>query len=170
MKKTKKGYGKKALSVSLSMALMLGGTAPVQAADLFSDQTAEESTSMELYPEENTAEESNTADFAADETENGAEDFSAGQEDQADEFSAGDEDSSKAAVAEVQSASHVISTAADLPTGGIAEGETYELAADITLTSGQQISSIAGTLLRISRLQIKFPERSRILELQEAAH
>lgn len=52
MKKTKKGYGKKALSVSLSMALMLGGTAPVQAADLFSDQTAEESTSMELYPEE----------------------------------------------------------------------------------------------------------------------
>ena len=61
MKKTKKGYGKKALSVSLSMALMLGGTAPVQAADLFSDQTAEESTSMELYPEENTAEESNTA-------------------------------------------------------------------------------------------------------------
>ena len=46
MKKTKKGYGKKALSVSLSMALMLGGTAPVQAADLFSDQTAEESTSM----------------------------------------------------------------------------------------------------------------------------
>ncbi len=35
MKKTKKGYGKKALSVSLSMALMLGGTAPVQAADLF---------------------------------------------------------------------------------------------------------------------------------------
>ena len=89
MKKTKKGYGKKALSVSLSMALMLGGTAPVQAADLFSDQTAEESTSMELYPEENTAEESNTADFAADETENGAEDFSAGQEDQADEFSAG---------------------------------------------------------------------------------
>ena len=38
MKKTKKGYGKKALSVSLSMALMLGGTAPVQAADLFSDQ------------------------------------------------------------------------------------------------------------------------------------
>ena len=29
MKKTKKGYGKKALSVSLSMALMLGGTAPV---------------------------------------------------------------------------------------------------------------------------------------------
>ena len=48
MKKTKKGYGKKALSVSLSMALMLGGTAPVQAADLFSDQTAEESTSMEL--------------------------------------------------------------------------------------------------------------------------
>ena len=33
MKKTKKGYGKKALSVSLSMALMLGGTAPVQAAD-----------------------------------------------------------------------------------------------------------------------------------------
>lgn len=77
MKKTKKGYGKKALSVSLSMALMLGGTAPVQAADLFSDQTAEESTSMELYPEENTAEESNTADFAADETENGAEDFSA---------------------------------------------------------------------------------------------
>lgn len=146
MKKTKKGYGKKALSVSLSMALMLGGTAPVQAADLFSDQTAEESASMELYPEENTAEESNTADFAADETENGAEDFSAGQEDQADEFSAGDEDSSKAAVAEVQSASHVISTAADLPTGGIAEGETYELAADIILTSGQQISSIAGTL------------------------
>lgn len=71
MKKTKKGYGKKALSVSLSMALMLGGTAPVQAADLFSDQTAEESASMELYPEENTAEESNTADFAADETENG---------------------------------------------------------------------------------------------------
>ena len=96
MKKTqKKAMEKKALSVSLSMALMLGGTAPVQAADLFSDQTAEESTSMELYPEENTAEESNTADFAADETENGAEDFSAGQEDQADEFSAGDEDSSK---------------------------------------------------------------------------
>ena len=127
MKKTKKGYGKKALSVSLSMALMLGGTAPVQAADLFSDQTAEESASMELYPEENTAEESNTADLAADETENGAEDFSAGQEDQADEFSAGDEDSSKAAVAEVQSASHVISTAADLPTGGIAKAKLMNL-------------------------------------------
>lgn len=29
MKKTKKGYGKKALSVSLSMALMLGGTAQI---------------------------------------------------------------------------------------------------------------------------------------------
>ena len=59
MKKTKKGYGKKALSVSLSMALMLGGTAPIQAADMFSDQAAEESTAEELYPadEESNAEE-----------------------------------------------------------------------------------------------------------------
>ena len=47
---------------------------------------------------------------------------------------------------ETQSDSHVINTAADIPVDGIPAGETYELAADITLEAGQQISSIAGTL------------------------
>lgn len=40
---------------------------------------------------------------------------------------------------------YTINTAADVPTA-IYEGQTYELAADVTLASGQQIASIAGVL------------------------
>lgn len=123
MKKKKKVYGKKALSVSLSVALMLGGIVPVQATELFSDQ----------------AEESEAADFYSGEEEDSAEElFSSGQEEeQGDVFSEGEEAGED---------SHVIRTAEELPVGGIPAGETYELAADITLTEGQQISSIEGTL------------------------
>lgn len=82
MKKTKKGYGKKALSVSLSMALMLGGTAPIQAADMFSDRAAEESTAEEIYPadEESNAEENSTEDIVTEEdgADSSEDDFSAG--------------------------------------------------------------------------------------------
>ena len=151
MKKTKKGYGKKALSVSLSMALMLGGTAPIQAADMFSDQAAEESTAEELYPadEESNAEENSTEDIVTEEdgADSSEDDFSAGQEEETVEFSSGDAtETAEAESVETQSDSHVINTAADIPVDGIPAGETYELAADITLEAGQQISSIAGTL------------------------
>lgn len=97
MKKTKKGYGKKVLSVSLSMVLMLGGTAPIQAADLFTDQ-AEESTSEGFLPadEENSAEENTAAGVSeaeADVTEgNDASELEPESNDadqSADDFSAG---------------------------------------------------------------------------------
>ena len=147
MKKGKSAGGKRILSWSLSAAMLFTGIAPVQAADMFTDQTevlAESTEDMEVS--EGSVQEIPESDGFSTGTEDVQEGFSSG--DPVDEFSAGTVDDVEEADAAVPTGnvSNVISSAADFPTGGIPAGETYELAADITLTSGQQISSIEGTL------------------------
>ena len=162
MKRKKLIMKKRALSWILALTLSATSFAlPVSAAELDDNVQVENSGEDEISDFDNDADieitdngqgtddgASETVDVTEDENVEDFSDFSDGEEeDTGIDVFASEEDGQIATLSGVgtEADPYMIATAADLP-GTIEAGTVYALAADITLTSGQQISTIAGTL------------------------
>lgn len=160
MKRKKLIMKKRALSWILALALSGSSLAlPVSAAepdDNVQVETYDETSDFENDADIEITDEGQEADGGASEdinvTEDGnAEDFSDFSDEEATDADidvfASEEDGQAVTISGTgtEADPYLIETAADLP-GTIEAGTVYALAADITLTSGQQIGTIAGTL------------------------
>lgn len=160
MKRKKLIMKKRALSWILALALSGSSLAlPVSAAepdDNVQVETYDETSDFENDADIEITDEGQDADGGASEdinvTEDGnAEDFSDFSDEEATDADidvfASEEDGQAVTISGTgtEADPYLIETAADLP-GTIEAGTVYALAADITLTSGQQIGTIAGTL------------------------
>ena len=160
MKRKKLIMKKRALSWILALALSGSSLAlPVSAAepdDNVQVETYDETSDFENDADIEITDEGQDADGGASEdinvTEDGnAEDFSDFSDEEATDADidvfASEEDGQAVTLSGTgtEADPYLIATAADIP-GTIEAGTVYALAADITLESGQQISTIAGTL------------------------
>ena len=160
MKRKKLIMKKRALSWILALALSGSSLAlPVSAAepdDNVQVETYDETSDFENDADIEITDEGQDADGGASEdinvTEDGnAEDFSDFSDEEATDADinvfASEEDGQAVTLSGTgtEADPYLIATAADIP-GTIEAGTVYALAADITLTSGQQIGTIAGTL------------------------
>lgn len=160
MKRKKLIMKKRALSWILALTLSVTSFAlPVSAAELDDNvqvETYDETSDFENDADIEITDEGQDADGGASEdinvTEDGnAEDFSDFSDEEATDADidvfASEEDGQAVTISGTgtEADPYLIETAADLP-GTIEAGIVYALAADITLTSGQQIGTITGTL------------------------
>ena len=150
MIRNRKYLGRRVLAVLLAASVVCSSVLPAAAEELVSPDVAEESGMLIDAAEDDTSSGADDAIMDEDVPENGiadTEETESGLEEadglilQMEEV----EDPELVEEAPMAAASHTITKAEELPTN-IESGETYVLAADITLAANQQIETLAGTL------------------------
>lgn len=150
MIRNRKYLGRRVLAVLLAASVVCSSVLPAAAEELVSPDVAEESGMLVDAAEDDTSSGADDAIMDEDVPENGiadTEETESGWEEadglilQMEEV----EDPELVEEAPMAAASHMITKAEELPTN-IESGETYVLAADITLAANQQIETLAGTL------------------------
>lgn len=150
MIRNRKYLGRRVLAVLLAASVVCSSVLPAAAEELVSLDVAEESGMLIDAAEDDTSSGADDAIMDEDVPENGiadTEETESGWEEadglilQMEEV----EDPELVEEAPMAAASHTITKAEELPTN-IESGETYVLAADITLAANQQIETLAGTL------------------------